>query len=44
MARLAVERIVARIEGRRVDSREIVLEPKLRVRVEHRELTSDLMS
>jgi DNA-binding LacI/PurR family transcriptional regulator len=32
MARLAVERIVARIEGRRVEGHEIVLEPELRVR------------
>jgi DNA-binding LacI/PurR family transcriptional regulator len=32
MARLAVERIVARIEGRRIDGHEIVLEPVLRVR------------
>ena len=32
MARLAVERIVARIEGRPVESREIVFEPELRVR------------
>ena len=32
MARLAVERMVARIEGRRVEDREIVLEPKLTVR------------
>ena len=33
MARSVVERIVARIEGRRVDSREIVLEPELRARL-----------
>ena len=32
MAHLAVERIVARIEGRRVEGHEIVLEPQLRVR------------
>jgi DNA-binding LacI/PurR family transcriptional regulator len=32
MARSAVERIVARIEGRPVGSREVVLEPELRVR------------
>jgi DNA-binding LacI/PurR family transcriptional regulator len=32
MARLAVERIIARSEGSRVSSREIVLEPELRVR------------
>ena len=32
MARLAVERMVARIEGRRITDREIVLEPELRVR------------
>jgi len=32
MARLAVERIVARIEGRKVEGHEIVLEPQLRVR------------
>lgn len=32
MARLAVERIVARIEGRKVEGQEIVLEPELRVR------------
>jgi DNA-binding LacI/PurR family transcriptional regulator len=32
LARLAVERIVARIEGRDVDGHEIVLEPELRVR------------
>jgi len=32
MARSVVERIVARIEGRRVDRREIVLEPELRAR------------
>ena len=32
MARLAVERIVARIEGRRVEGHEIVLEPELGVR------------
>lgn len=32
MARLAVERMVARIDGPRVDHREIVLEPKLTVR------------
>ena len=38
MARLAVERIVARIEGRRVDGHEIVLEPELRVRSSTRKL------
>ena len=32
MSRLAVERIVARIEGRRVEGHEIVLEPELKVR------------
>jgi DNA-binding LacI/PurR family transcriptional regulator len=32
MARLAVERIVARIEGRQVEGHEIVLEPELRIR------------
>jgi DNA-binding LacI/PurR family transcriptional regulator len=32
MARLAVERIVARIEGQRVEGHEIVLEPDLKVR------------
>lgn len=32
MARLAVERMVARIEGRKVGNREIVLEPQLRLR------------
>lgn len=32
MARLAVERIVTRAEGGKVDDREIVLEPELRVR------------
>jgi DNA-binding LacI/PurR family transcriptional regulator len=32
MARLAVERILARIEGRKVEGHEIVLEPQLRVR------------
>ena len=32
LARLAVERIVARIERRRVEGHEIVLEPELRVR------------
>ena len=32
LARLAVERMVARIEGRKVDDRELVLEPELRVR------------
>jgi DNA-binding LacI/PurR family transcriptional regulator len=32
MARLAVERIVARIEGQRVEGHEIVLEPDLQVR------------
>ena len=32
MARLAVERIVARIEGRRIEGHEIVLEPELQVR------------
>ena len=32
MARLAVERIVARIERRRVEGHEIVLEPELKVR------------
>jgi DNA-binding LacI/PurR family transcriptional regulator len=43
MARLAVERIVARIEGRRVDGHEIVLEPELRVRSSTRNC-DDLMS
>jgi DNA-binding LacI/PurR family transcriptional regulator len=38
MARLAVERIVARIEGRRIDGHEIVLEPELRVRSSTRSL------
>ena len=38
MARLAVERIVARIEGRRVDGHEIVLEPELRVRSSTRKI------
>jgi len=33
MARSVMERIVARIEGRRVDSREIVLDPELRARL-----------
>lgn len=37
LARLAVERIVARIEGRRVEDRELVLEPELRVRSSTRE-------
>ncbi len=32
MARLAVERVVARIEGQRLDDHEIVLEPDLKVR------------
>ena len=32
MARLAVERIVARIEGRRIEGHEIVLEPDLQLR------------
>ena len=32
LAQLAVERIVARIEGRRVEGHEIVLEPELRIR------------
>ena len=32
MARLAVERIVARIDGQRVEGHEIVLEPELQVR------------
>jgi DNA-binding LacI/PurR family transcriptional regulator len=32
MARLAVERIVARIEGRPVDGHEMVLDPELRIR------------
>ena len=36
LARLAVERIVDRIDRRRVEDREIVLEPELRVRDEHR--------
>jgi DNA-binding LacI/PurR family transcriptional regulator len=39
MARLAVERIVARIEGRRVEGHEIVLEPELRVRSSTARLT-----
>lgn len=38
MARLAVERMVARIEGRRVNGHEIVLEPELRVRASTRKL------
>lgn len=32
LARLAVQRMVARIEGRKIDRRDIVLEPDLRVR------------
>jgi DNA-binding LacI/PurR family transcriptional regulator len=32
LARLAVERIIARAEGHQVADREIVLEPELRVR------------
>ena len=35
MARLAVERIVARIEGRRIEGHEIVLEPDLQLRSQH---------
>jgi DNA-binding LacI/PurR family transcriptional regulator len=40
MARLAVERIVARIEGRRVDGHEIVLEPELRIRSSTRQIVT----
>jgi len=43
MARLAVERIVARIEGRRIDGHEIVLEPQLRVRASTLERSRNLM-
>lgn len=32
LARLAMDRVVARIEGRRVSDREVILEPELRVR------------
>jgi DNA-binding LacI/PurR family transcriptional regulator len=32
LARLAVERMLARIEGRRLDDRELILEPSLRLR------------
>ena len=41
MARLAVERIVARMERRKIEDREIVLEPELSVRVEHRQSAID---
>jgi DNA-binding LacI/PurR family transcriptional regulator len=43
MARLAVQRMVARIEGRRIDRREIVLEPVLHAR-ESTSVAQDRMS
>jgi DNA-binding LacI/PurR family transcriptional regulator len=43
LARLAVQRIVARIEGRPVDGHEIVLEPDLRVRASTQRI-NDYMS
>ena len=42
MARLAVERIVARLERRTIDDREIILEPELRVRASTAKVRSTL--
>ena len=44
MARLAVERIVARIEGQRIEGHEIVLEPDLQVRSSTAKPCLNLMS
>ena len=42
LARLAVERMIDRIERRRLDRRDIVLEPQLRVRASSRAISASM--